>query len=55
MAETDNEKLSVLMSFVTKAYNKTETELNDIICDETGVKQDAFENLLTLDLSLIHI
>lgn len=49
MAETDNEKLSVLMSFVTKAYNKTETELNDIICDETGVKQDAFENLLTLD------
>ena len=39
MAETDNEKLSVLMSFVTKVYNKTETELNDIICDETGVKQ----------------
>ena len=47
--EKDTAKLAVLMSFVTKAYNKTETELNDIICDETGVKQDAFENLLTLD------
>jgi hypothetical protein len=48
MAE-ENEKLAVLMSFITKAYNKTESELNDLISDETGVKQDAFENLLTLD------
>lgn len=51
MAETDSEKLAVLMSFITKAYNKTETDINELIEDETGVKTDAFENLLTLDTS----
>ena len=50
MAE-ENEKLAVLMSFITKAYNKTEDDINTLISDETGVKTDAFENLLTLDTS----
>jgi len=53
MAETDSEKLAVLMSFITKAYNKTETELNELIEDETGIKDDAFENLLTIDSSKV--
>lgn len=46
-------KLAVIMSFITKAYNKTETELNELIEDETGVKDDAFENLLTIDSSRV--
>lgn len=51
--EKDTAKLAVLMSFITKAYNKTETELNELIEDETGVKDDAFENLLTIDSSKV--
>lgn len=55
MAEKTVEQLqaenAVLMSFVTKAYNKSEDDINSLISDETGVKTDAFENLLTLDTS----
>jgi len=55
MAEKTVEQLmaenAVLKSFVAKAYNKSETEIDGLITDETGVRDDGFENLLTLDTS----
>lgn len=55
MAEKTVEQLTaenaVLKSFVAKAYNKSETEIDSLITDETGVRDDGFENLLTLDTS----
>ena len=47
-------ELKAYKSFITKAYNKTETEIDALVLDESGeVSESAFENLLQIDTAKV--